>query len=632
MGKPFKKELLALEDTMRWSNSLDVSSLSLFFETNPSIPLLVVGSGGSYSACSYANLLYESKFTISKAVTPFGLLYSEKIVEGSKVLFISASGKNTDIQFALRKSLEFNCKVIGNLSMKYHNPLQKAIEDINPSFSINYELPTGKDGFLATNSLVAFFTLLYKSFNTHSSIDIDELTCFNDEEYIEEYKSFSKEIENRFNITVLYGGWGEPVAVDLESKFTEAALGAIQLADYRNFGHGRHHWFDKHKKTSAIIAIVTPQEKKIAEKTIALIPNEIPRLFIETNISRTLSSIDLLIKSFHLVNLIGETRKIDPGKPGVPDFGSKLYNLKYSSFYKISKRDFDNKSLAISRKAHIKYGDLNLIDFQKWSFAYDDFVKKITNERYTTLIFDYDGTLSSNNNRYDNILNEKIKSYFEELLSNKIKIAVVTGRGKSIKEILRKSIKEEFWNLLYVGYYNGVDFGSITDDSIPNTQIVPNKDLIQINEILQQEYILNLKDIDIDIRPYQLTIKTKDHFEFNQLKDICSHIISLKRMSSILILESSHSLDIIVRPKASKINIIEKLFNDDVVLCIGDKGQFPGNDFELLSTPFSLSVDEVSYHPHTCWNLTPNNLKNQEALLFYLNCIKINNGFFKLSL
>jgi len=66
-----------------------------------------------------------------------------------------------------------------------------------------------------------------------------------------------------------------------------------------------------------------------------LIPSEIPRLIIETDIDSPLASIDLLIKAFQFVNLLGEIRNIDPGKPGVPDFGSKLYNLNIHLFIKL---------------------------------------------------------------------------------------------------------------------------------------------------------------------------------------------------------------------------------------------------------------------------------------------------------
>jgi hypothetical protein len=45
----------------------------------------------------------------------------------------------------------------------------------------------------------------------------------------------------RRTTVVLHGPATRVGAIDLESKFTEAALGNLQVADWRNFAHGRHH-------------------------------------------------------------------------------------------------------------------------------------------------------------------------------------------------------------------------------------------------------------------------------------------------------------------------------------------------------------------------------------------------------
>lgn len=62
---------------------------------------------------------------------------------------------------------------------------------------------------------------------------------------------------------------------------------------------------------------------------------------------------------------------------------------------------------------------------------------------------------------------------------------------------------------------------------------------------------------------------------------------------------------------------------DSRILCIGDKGRWPGNDFDLLSEPFSLSVDEVSSDPVTCWNLAPAGYRGIQATLYYLDHMRI---------
>jgi hypothetical protein len=52
---------------------------------------------------------------------------------------------------------------------------------------------------------------------------------------------------------------------------------------------------------------------------------------------------------------------------------------------------------------------------------------------------------------------------------------------------------------------------------------------------------------------------------------------------------------------------------------LGDRGRWPGNDFDLLSDVLGLSVDEVSSDPLQCWNLAPPGLLGPQAAVYYLD-------------
>src|SRR5258706_14034164 len=92
------------------------------------------------------------------------------------------------------------------------------------------------------------------------------------DEYYEELSSSLQQMYTKSTWVVLFGGWGLPAAVDIESKFVEAALKNIQLADYRNFAHGRHHWLAKRPNETAVLALITPEEEKLARQTLDLLP------------------------------------------------------------------------------------------------------------------------------------------------------------------------------------------------------------------------------------------------------------------------------------------------------------------------------------------------------------------------
>lgn len=91
---------------------------------------------------------------------------------------------------------------------------------------------------------------------------------------------------------------------------------------------------------------------------------------------------------------------------------------------------------------------------------------------------------------------------------------------------------------------------------------------------------------------------------------------------------STHSMDIVVSAKASKTAVKQISEN---VLVIGDRGDFEGNDYEMLSLPFSLSVDGVSRNPDCCWNLAPRGLRGLDVVKFYLRKIKATKKGFKIT-
>jgi hypothetical protein len=133
-----------------------------------------------------------------------------------------------------------------------------------------------------------------------------------------------------------------------------------------------------------------------------------------------------------------------------------------------------------------------------------------------------------------------------------------------------------------------------------------------------------------------LTIELKNNFSEEYIAEIIK-FVHIQNRIGILCVQSDHSLDLIVRPDVSKLNVLKFIQNNYEnnncqILCFGDKGKFPGNDFELLSHPFSLSVDEVSADKNSCWNFASSTVSNTDSTFYYLGKIKIFNDYFKIKI
>ena len=626
MGKPFKGELEKLAGTIKWAEQQDVTRLARFlFAENKQMPLVCIGSGGSLSACHYAVLLnLQRNGMLAQAMTPLQLMYSgREMLRSSKLLFLSASGKNKDILNAIKYGVKYNETGMMSLTLCKNNPTEKLLEQYPKVLRWCEDIPSEKDGFLATNSLLATFTLLNRSFDGElvgDKIDFDGTYS----------KNYEFNLANIQNFIVLYGAAGEPVAWDIESKLTEAALGSALLSDYRNFGHGRHHWFDKRGENSCIIALVTPVERDLAYKTIGCLPKSVPAIFIETELQTTAASIDMLLKAFRFINDLGEARGIDPGKPGVPRYGRVLYNLDYFKLTNHILPVQKTLDVAVLRKLGVAGRD-NTPLWGYYSVACQHFVRQLNRGKFTTIAFDYDGTLSApdRKSRFTNRLCDEIRDALIPLLENGTLIVVATGRGKSVGESFMNTIDHKYWPQIKVGYYNGACLLPLGEEAkLKGMKDKPLDDELKaLGEELQKRLPKDVIQYELSPRSQQLSIEeVQSASDAEVLYVTCCEIIWDKQLQGIRVWRSSHSMDIVVYREVGKLRVIEDPAH---TLCIGDYGNVEGNDYELLTTKYSLSVDRVSKNAECCWNIALSGMKGLDATIYYLSRLTVTDGVIK---
>ena len=629
MGKPYSQELEKIPDTYNWAKETPIDNLIEFVKRSKDTPLYVIGSGGSFSATTFVSILHQHIGRVARCVTPLEFLEFENIDNDCSVLIVTASGNNTDILSAFDKAVEIKPKNLGVICASINNKLTKKASEIKNTLVHAVKLPTRKDGFLATNSLIATLVWICRAYIDAYSLSY-QLPNINDLVFQEQSKlkfeeKIFKQLDDfidRKTIVCLYDNWGKTAATDTESKLVEAGLVNVQLADYRNFAHGRHNWLDKNKESTCLIALVNPNCEQLAKKTLKLIPEYTPSIAISTNYEGPVGAISLLIQILYVVKFFGNIRKIDPGRPGVADFGRKIYHLPIPKTNSNSFNKFEEFAI---RK---KFGHCNTNDPETKTRVkhLQKFLKDISKVKFGAVVFDYDGTLCDAEHRLTHP-SQEISDKLIQLLKNNIIIGIATGRGKSVREALQKIIPEKYWSKILIGYYNCSDIGKLGDSLLPSKEPTKDPNLLETIKFLEKEKIISKNNITS--RSRQITLENIN-FDASELITKIK-LRNPKQLENIKIVESTHSVDLLSR-EVSKINLVKhiekKLSKPYKILCIGDKGKKPGNDFELLSSTYSLSVDMVSNDVETCWNLISSNKLGESATYEYMNKFKITNNYF----
>ena len=624
MGRPYRSELDRLPETFEWSVQQDIDHLRKALLASSTRSVVAIGSGGSMAAADYlAGIHTQLTGRISIGQTPLSFLRSAARFDHSSIWLISASGRNVDIRRAVRHAIESEPAQLAVLCAAIDSPVAQDVESLSVDL-LEFAQGAGKDGFLATNSLVSFLFLLSRAYSELVGVQfpssIRDLINrgFQEQSAWETLPEAVTPLLGRESWLVLFDPDCYAIAADIESRFSEAALGSIKLADLRNFAHGRHFWAAKYSDSTAALVLSQPLSGNLASRTLELIPNTIPKAHIRFTGETLLAPVAGVLASMEIAALAGNAKGIDPGRPGVPRFGSRLYNLATSP---ISKEP-QNRTLQIVRtKARHSLDSLKTSDIAEiWKSALNAFLKELYAASIQGIVFDYDGTLVHVNERFSPPRPE-IAAALVNLLSSGVKIGIATGRGKSARTDLQQVIPKKFWPHVLVGYHNGSEIGTLNDTGLPDASAILEPVLLKCKEVLQTNASLQ-KKLSIKDAKYQLSVQWKSPLFGWRLRDVIAPLLAPFSSEGITIVSSGHSIDILVA-SASKTNVILQMSDrfglpNVSLLAIGDQGWHPGNDHELLAHIPSLSVDEVSPLLSTCWRLTPPMVKGPQGTLWYL--------------
>lgn len=631
MGKAYSEEIASLAGTLSWAAVESVEPLVAALSPSFGRPLVAVGSGGSLTACHVMAMLHRRLARQpARVCTPLAFL-QEGACGGESAWFISAGGSNADILKAFAASVEAEPRVMGALCGNPSSPLAHAAQACVYCDLALFDLPAGKDGFLATNSLLAFCVLLTRAYQTlfsgetrgfSASALLRELVGSGAVMIADRFARIERVLE-RQTLIVLHGATTHAAACDVESRFTEAALGWVQAADYRNFAHGRHQWLAKNAEQSGLVAFIGPEERELASRTLAILPESIPALQIALSADWRQAALEAVLISQRLAQWKGQLRGIDPGRPGVPPFGHEIYELHYDGHEtrgSSGKLDAPTRAMLERKTCQTVERLAALGVMEDWTRDLNAYRTKLRNVNFAAVVFDYDGTLVGPKKRTEPP-EPAIARELARLVGSGVTVGIATGRGVSVRDALRRVLAQEHWGNVHIGYYNGAEIAALSDDSAPRRDGSMCEELAVVARELRahRELAILAKQTE---RPHQITLEPRRAVAENALWALANDVVRTIGIPGVRVVRSSHSADVLA-PGVSKRNVVErvwKLAGQSLAepICIGDRGCWPGNDFELLAGPHSLSVDEASGAADRCWNLASPMVRGVEAAKEYL--------------
>lgn len=571
---------------------------------------MVIGSGGSFTvATALAALECGAGRTAALAMTPLQYVQRADTLPRHAALLISAEGKNRDILHAAHKAFALATGTEA-LTFSRDSPLRRLAADAPLARVYCFDAPWGRDGYLATNSLLASIVLGLRL--RGSRIDNGPLAAF-----LGLYRTtdrlnvLASEVARTRRLLVLHGSNGLVAAVDLESKLAEAAFSFTQLADLRQFAHGRHIQLAKTEAPVPVIAFVSQHEDALWKHTRTEVPEHVTVLACPLPKDPATAAIAGLLIVMALVEKIAIILNQDPGQPAVPDFARRIHALDSSSLLPAPLGQSANAKLAaleasIGRDEAVQAG-LRYID-------------RLKQARFRALVLDFDGTLCETTRRDDG-LDERLAPVVVHLLEAGLTVAFASGRGNSLHEDLRKRLPPATWPRCLLGSYSGSFVIPLTE---PWPSPPADNQLLVLQRQLEKLGVRKEHGFTINARMAQLTIRTENGDGVDILFHLSTTLVGER--AGWRVFRSAHSVDILT-PAATKTAVVDFLSRTlgadplTEVGRIGDRGEQFGNDSELLSEGLSLSVDGVNADPQACWFFGPPQLGPVERAAHYLGSV-----------
>lgn len=621
----FSAKLDTLPATIDLFRDYDTDPLAAALHAGVGRHALSIGSGGSAISAEYLARCRDTLGLGSTTVqTPMQVVLDAHDLHGSDVWLFSAGADNPDVVAAAQAAID---RRAGSLSIVTRNPDGAAIGIVCRGSGAAYVLPVAeaKDGYLATHSLLSTISILLLASDGASAdprgretlLDalLSHVLAMRNPASRVILRETLSGLTRHHTVVVATDPLLRPAAVLLDTSIWEASLCHVQTTDFRNLAHGRHAWLHHRADETLILAITALESRQTWSAIEAMLPDAPRRVVLDRGAGGRLDNALAIIDGLGIVEAIGTAVGIDPGKPGIGEFGRSIYND--SSLAELAAAMPPRLRHKRAAVAKLDSGDHGVIPLHEiWRNRID----MLAAADIGGAVFDYDGTIVTTEGRWDPP-NELIVDELVRLHRAGLRIGIATGRGGSAGEDLRKVLPPEILGSILIGYYNG---GHLRTANVDLTDEPPAPDLAIVETA---KWLDGRADLFLEKKfkagGIQITVdmdKLRHGYRFPvDLGDCPPVAAGLVRVAA-----SGHSFDI-VPARSSKLAVVEALEASlpagKAVLRFGDSGSISGNDNALLSHPLGISVGEVCGAPNGCWSLFGSEPTGPDALLTILRAL-----------
>jgi len=549
----------------------------------------MIASGGAAPASVIAADLHtEHAGGTAEVLSPLAFIEKRKKVARSVAVVFSARGRHPDSAMAVSHALHAQMDVV-LFTTRPSADLPKPFDQSRVSV-VTVPSTRAKDGFLATGSVLSMASSAAVVYGCALPAALEPISV--------------KLAGDSDNIIVLHGVNGRAAALDIQIRHEELGLASVETTDFRNFAHGRHVGLERRSAKTLVLALITPDVKAIAERTLRTIPKHVAVFRLASPARGVVGSLQLLASAMHVPLEAASLQSISPSRPPVPSFGRELYHLPFKRMYPPPvDTPVTRKISAIGAgQAHASARVLE---------SYDSWRRWVRQQDIQTLVLDYDGTCVSTSERFE-LPRREVRDALVDLLDRGLNLAFASGRGKSLFHDLRVWVPESFHAQVHLGLHNGSWRQPLASPLEFNERELG---WVRILEAHLEPYAA-LGAISIRRAASQIGVEPRGRAMTIEAAQSIVATAAQELGLPVQVVASGHSVDVLSLDSGKAKFLTDMQSKLGTALAIGDQGAPGGNDFALLSaTRASVSVDACSPALDRCWQIGRAGRRGPDALL-----------------